>query len=90
MIVSGTSARIDLTPFSSDELHNLGVGVASTAGKLSSSAGSFYTFEPRVNITLWCTAFGEKDELNIKFDGYGPEPAPPSKDTTADEEKEKY
>ena len=77
---SDKCATVDLAPFSAgSELNSLGLGVASTFGGLSSSAGSFYTFSERVNITLWCTASGDEKGLSIQFNGYGPEDALPKK-----------
>lgn len=74
---TGQSARVDLLPTAPDkELHNLGLGVIAADVKTeSSSAGSFFTYEPGSAATLYTSVTG-KDGLSISFDGYGNDPAP--------------
>jgi hypothetical protein len=60
-----------------DEMHGLGLGVVAAGGATAASAGSFYTYEPGSDITLYTTCSGDGNGLSLDFDGYGPDPAPP-------------
>lgn len=66
-----------------DEMHGLGLGVVAEGGTTAASAGSFYTYEPGSDNTLYTTCSGDGGGLSLDFDGYGPDPAPPQPATGA-------
>jgi hypothetical protein len=66
-------------------MHSLGLGVVAEGGTTAASAGSFYTYEPGSDDTLYTTCTGDSRSLLLDFDGYGPDPAPPQPATGASE-----
>ena len=66
-----------------DEMDGLGLGVVAEDSSTAASAGSFYTYEPGSDNTLYTACSGDGSSLSLDFDGYGPDPAPPQPATGA-------